>query len=174
MVEQDPKQVIIDFLNVPRAGKVKAKATAIHFLKERIIPGCQLHAVAFEDEFGQHFHAYFALGQDLTSTWHMSGATLSEGDPGTHDPVHNQPWVSLFGGGGYGNDFYAGGYVNAIGAAIESVHLVSDNGIVLKDSVENGLVLFVTDQPVEMPVKAELYDQTGQLVASHNAFPIPY
>jgi hypothetical protein len=39
MVKQDPKQVIIDFLSVPREGKVKAKSAAIHFLKERIIPG---------------------------------------------------------------------------------------------------------------------------------------
>jgi hypothetical protein len=172
MVEQDPKQVIIDFLSIPREGK--AKAAAIHFLKERIIPGCQLHAVAFEDEIGQHFHGYFALGQDSTNIWHMSGASLSKGDPSTHEPVHNQPRVNLFGCGGYGTDFYAGGYVNDIDPGIEGVHLVSDNGIVLKDSVKHGLVLFVTDQPVEMPMKAELYDQTGKLVASHNGFPIPY
>jgi hypothetical protein len=100
----------------------------------------------------------------LAPTWRINGATFSEGDPGTHEPVYNQPSVGLFGGGGYGSAFYAGGYVQDTDRSINEVHLVSNNGIVLQDTVEQGFVLFVTALPVEMPMKAELYDRAGHLI----------
>jgi hypothetical protein len=174
MVEQNPKQAIIEFLSVPRSEIMKGKAAVVHFLKERAIAGCQIHAVAFEDEAGEHFYGCCVAGQDATGTWRISGATFSEGDPGTHEPVYKQPSVGLFGGGGYGSAFYAGGYVQDTDPGITEVHLVSNNGIGLKDIVEHGLVLFVTDLPVEMPMTAELYDGAGNLIASQNAFPIPF
>ncbi len=174
MIAQNPKQAIIAFLSVPRNEKMQGKAAVVHFLKERSIAGCQIHAIAFEDEAGQHFYGCCVAGQDATGTWRISGATLSEGDPGTHEPAYTQPSVGLFGGGGYGSAFYAGGYVQDNDTGISEVHLVSNNGIVLQDTVEHGFVLFVTDQPVEMPMKAELYGKAGNLIASQNAFPDPF
>jgi hypothetical protein len=174
MFEQNPTQAMIEFLSVPRGENMKGKATIVHFLKERTIAGCQIHVVAFEDEAGKHFYGCCVAGQDATGNWRISGATFSEGDPGTHEPVYNQASVGLFGGGGYESAFYAGGYVQDTDRSINEVHLVSNNGIVLQDTVEQGFVLFVTDLPVEMPVTAELYDRAGHLIASQSAFPIPF
>jgi hypothetical protein len=171
MLEQNPKQAIIEFLSVPRNEKMKGKATGVHFLKERAIAGCQIHVMTFEDKDGKHFYGFCVAGQDATGSWRIRGATFSEGDPGTHEPVYMQPSVGFFCGGGFGSEFYAGGYVQDADAGITEVHLVSNNGIELKDAVEHGFVLFVTALPVEMPMIAELYDKAGNLIASQNAFP---
>jgi len=55
------------------------------------------------------------------------------------------------------NPFYAYGEVVDNGFDIVDVHLISPNGVVLKDRVQDGLVLFVSDQPVFTPLQAELY-----------------
>ena len=39
----------------------------------------------------------------------------------------------------------------------------------LEDTVEDGLVLFLTDQAIVLPVQVELYDDTNTLVSRHKA-----
>jgi len=39
----------------------------------------------------------------------------------------------------------------------------------MEDTVDAGVVLFVTDQHVELPLQAELYDQSGQMIGRHIA-----
>ncbi len=163
-VQLEPKQVIGAFLSTPRDG-MRVKVTTVRFLKERTIPGYQLHAVTFEDETGQHHYGDFFLGQDTTVTWHVSGAGWGE-----NVPVRNQPWANL-GGGGDGNVFYAGGYVSDNGLGVTLARLISNNGVVLEDTVENGMILFLTNQNVEMPVQVELYNGASELVGSHRALP---
>jgi len=64
------------------------------------------------------------------------------------------------------NPFYAYGEVVDHGFDIVRVRLISPNGVVLEDRVQDGLVLFFSDQPVFTPLQAELYNRTGQLVSS--------
>jgi hypothetical protein len=78
------------------------------------------------------------------------------------------PWVNL-GGGGWPGQFYAGGEVLFQEQEVVRVRLRAANGTELEDSVEDGIVLFVTDHEVRMPVYAELFDGGGNLVSQHRA-----
>jgi hypothetical protein len=64
------------------------------------------------------------------------------------------------------NPFYAYGEVVDHGFDIVQVRLISPNGVVLEDTVQDGLVLFFSDQPIFMPLQAELYNRAGHLVSS--------
>jgi hypothetical protein len=48
--------------------------------------------------------------------------------------------------------------------------IASPGGTAVEDGVEKGLVLFITDEPVEEPFQVDLYDRVGALVGQHPAF----
>lgn len=48
-----------------------------------------------------------------------------------------------------------------------TVRLRCANGLVLEDTVDDGLVLFLTDRRVQLPVSAELRDAHGNAVVVH-------
>jgi len=56
------------------------------------------------------------------------------------------------------------------GAGVACVRLTCANGVVLEDDTEHGVVLFVSDEPATPPVSMELLDDSGALVARHDAF----
>jgi hypothetical protein len=60
--------------------------------------------------------------------------------------------------------------VNANGFEVARVRLTSRNGVVLEDTVDGGLVLFVTEAHVRVPVQVELYTSSGELVGTHSLF----
>jgi len=70
-------------------------------------------------------------------------------------------------GGGREDDFWAGGLVMDNDLGVERVHLIAANGSMLDDIVQEHLVLFITDQKVQMPLQVELYDRSGNLIATH-------
>ena len=76
------------------------------------------------------------------------------------------PWVNLV-GGGWPATFYAGGRVVDLHRTVARVRVIAANGVVIEDSIDDGLVLFLTDQHVEPPWRAELYDRTGQMLSHH-------
>ncbi len=164
MAQLEPKQLVTDFFSTHGEG-TRVNVATVRFLKERTIPGHQVHAVTFEDETGQHYYSDFYLGQDTAGTWHVSGGGWTR-----EILVRSQPWINL-GGGGDENNFSSAGYVSDHGLGVTLVRLISSNGVVLEDTVENGIVLFVTNQNVEMPVQVELYDATNNLVGSNRALP---
>jgi hypothetical protein len=185
MATNDPRQVIIDFLSAPSIptstpvsgnetrprgrisrGGFGAKTETMHFLKERVIPGRQVHFVTFEDEAARTMHISCYVAQDKHGDWHFRGGA---GGGSGRGPIRDHAWANL-GGGGWPDDFYAGGYVMDNGLDVALVRLVYGEGQALEDSVESRIVLFVTDQKVQRPMKAELYDRSGQLVGSHILF----
>jgi hypothetical protein len=195
MANQDPRQAIIDYLIQPRIpisdpptlpapdnpdapeskirrGKVSsgghgAKAESFKFHKERVIPGHQVHYVTFEDDESQLWHYTCYVAQDEQGGWHFKGGA-GGGGYGPVGPVRAQPWANL--GGGWRDYLYAGGHVNDNGLDIARVRLVSNDGTVLEDTVDDGIVLFVCDHGVELPLQAELYDRAGNLAESHPVF----
>jgi hypothetical protein len=192
MANQDPRQVIIDYLvqpsipvpdpvtlpapNAPDApeskrwrGKVSigghdAKAETIKFHKERTIPGHQVHYVTFEDNEDRLWRYSCYVAQDEQGEWHFKGGAGG----GEHSPVRPQPWANL--GGGWHDYLYAGGCVSNNGLDIARVRLVSNDGTVLEDTIDDGIVLFVCEHGVELPLQAELFDRAANLVASHPVF----
>src|SRR5215469_12418908 len=63
------------------------------------------------------------------------------------------------------NPFYVYGEVVDHGFDITRVRLISPNGVALEDTVQDGLVLLVSDQPIFTPLQAELYNRAGDLVS---------
>jgi hypothetical protein len=89
---------------------------------------------------------------------------------GGDEPHRTRPWVNL-GAGGWPDRFSAGGTVHGAGHAIARVRLHFANGIVLDDDVQDGVVLFATDSPVQTPATAVLIDSAGAEVRAHEAIP---
>ncbi len=187
----DPKQTIIDFLSTPLAepnspfvvesaakprkgilrtsGGLGAIASTIHFLKERTLPRHQAHIVAFEDTMGQIWEFTCFIVQEKQDDWVFKGGG---GGSAQRTDGHRQPRANLAGGWGAEGGFYAGGPVSDNGLNVVRVNLVTGNGLVFEDTVEDGRVLFVTDKNVLGPVRAQLYNSSGKLVSSHTTFNI--
>jgi hypothetical protein len=81
-------------------------------------------------------------------------------------PQRGNPSVNL-GAGWRGDLFWAGGRVHNKGLDVVRVRLISANNIILEDLVQDGLVLFVSDQAVQRPLQAELFDRSGKVVGTH-------
>ncbi len=66
--------------------------------------------------------------------------------------------------------FYAGGAIEEDNGAVARVRLRSANGVELEDTVEQGEVLFLSDDAIQTPLEVELYDGAGNLVGRHMTF----
>jgi hypothetical protein len=176
MTHQDPKQEIINKLThflLPKTNPIPAgnldegtPEKTLRFLKERSIPGRQVFIAVFEDGHNQKMHFTCYVEQDKHGNWQFRGAAgdgIMGGNPG---PVVEQAWANL-GGGGMPDHFYAGGFVANHGKDVARVRLVSKNGTTIEDDVTDDMVLFLTDQRVDLPILAELYDRAGNLIYSH-------
>jgi len=150
----------------PSRSGMGADVSTMRFLKERGIPRRQVHAVTFDTVEGQQMRFTCDLAQDNDGNWHVKGGTGSSADD---SPVRATPWANL-GGGGWPANFYAGGVVLDNGSDVARVRLIAANGTLMEDTVDAGVVLFVTDQRVELPLQAELYDRNGRMVGQHVAF----
>jgi hypothetical protein len=175
MAHQDPRLEIAQKLKrflLPQTSKISAatneeaeRQATLRFLKERLLPQRQVYLVAYDDERGleQRFVCY--VEQDKQGSWQFRGAA-GGGISGSPGPVVEKAWASLD-GGGMPDHFHAGGYVADHGEHIARVRLTAKNGTQIEDTVDNGIVLFISEQPVELPIEAELYNATGQLVYHH-------
>ncbi len=183
----DPRQTVIDVLSAPlstsdsslsivgatgpREGSVRTSGgigaipSTIRVLKERTVPLHYASLVTFEDVQGQTWEFACFVVQEGQHNWvFKSGGSVSQKN------VEKQPHVNLAGGWAEGG-FSAGGRVNANGADIVRVDILSIDGILFDDTVDDGHVLFVTDrEDIFPPVRALLYDSTGVLVNSHIVF----
>jgi hypothetical protein len=185
MAHVDPKQEVIAklsrFLTPSKKVRVDTttykpvgiNTTAIHdtiegfrFLRERAIPGIpgRMMLVASNDVRAPEQLLICYLEQDAEGQWRYSGGA-STGLGGKSE----QPRVNL-GGGGWPDHFHAGGYVVPAGQDIARVRLLSVNGVEMIDEVIGEIVLFFTNQAVELPLLAELYNRDGKLVSDHNVF----
>ena len=68
------------------------------------------------------------------------------------------------------NGFWAGGFVRDNGFDVAQVRLISDQGLVFEDTVQDGIVLFVSDQNTSRPVRIEFYNHSGNLVGTQHMF----
>ncbi|MFI5272476.1 MAG: hypothetical protein ACHQ4H_05515 [Ktedonobacterales bacterium] len=147
------------------SGGFDAKSETIQFGKVRSIPQRQIHAVTFETLDGRRMRFTCCVRQDSTGDWQFAGGA---GGAENSDPRRGRPWVNL-GGGGWPARFFAGGHVLEHGGVVVRVRLRAANGTVLEDTVDDEMVLFLTDSDVQMPVYAELLDRSGQVVSQHDA-----
>jgi hypothetical protein len=129
----------------------------------------------YEAETGQQRTSICFVKQDEAGLWQLDHLTgESEGHPPTKEEQDtSQPWVQLGSYWGRGGTlFCAGGRVIDHGFGVARVRLIGSSGLVLEDQAEHGFVLFLTDQEIQRPVEAELYDRSGGLVGKQVAFPV--
>lgn len=189
MEENDPRQVVIDYISRPQGpiieestqpmpsgegrawrgitrapGGLGAKASTIQFLQQRSIPDRQLHLVTFEDEEGRLASWFCCVLLEPSGHWRFAGGANVGGVEGM--PKRDAPWVNM-GGSWKKNLFWAGGRVLDNGLNVVRVQLVAENGIILEDTVQDGIVMFVSNETLPLPVQVELYDGSGKLVGTH-------
>jgi hypothetical protein len=191
MASSDPKQVICDYLSQPlgqlqpgpppspdapltrwqgeirSGGGLGARASTIQFLQERLLPDRQVHLVAFENETGEQQQWICCIIASDAGEWQFVGGANISGEETM--PRRDYPWVGLASGGR--DLLWAGGRVLDQGLGVIRVRLLSANSIMLEDTVQDGLVLFVTDQEVRGPLRVELYDRSGKVVGTHQIIP---
>jgi hypothetical protein len=181
----DPRQAILAQLAQPRGKPLWQSAPSpggwrraisrglghdadpgtVRFVKHRGIPGEELHAVAFADRDGKNYRFLVGVVRDA-SGWKVKG--LAGGSAG--DRPRDQPWVN-FCGWGWPRSFRGGGWVMGSGSgAAARVRLHFRRGSMLEDTVDDGVVLLITDANVDVPETAEILDAKGSLLASHSAF----
>ena len=184
MTSVSPEQVIRDYLSASSVlvasqqssgtsgwqsetsvGGLDARSETIQFGKMRALARRQVHAVTFTTQAGRRMRFICCVRQDGVGAGQFAGGAGGGVDSGPH---RGYPWVNL-GGGGWPQQFYAGGQVLEQGAEVARVRLRAANGTVLEDMVEDGVVLFLTDDAVQMPVAAELLDGSGHVVSQHTA-----
>ena len=107
----------------------------------------------------------FPVEPDPAGGWRVRGGAGGAGD----GPQRATPWINLA-GGGWPDQFYAGGTIGTAGVDIASVELRFANGLTLEDDSDTGVALFITDRAVDLPATVALIDPSGTEVATH-AFP---
>lgn len=146
----------------------------IQFLKARIHPHEQLYYVTFQDTSEQQWFFTYFLSQLSDGSWYIASGSGSPHGP--IDPPEMQqpslPWLRIK-GNSVGNAFHAGGEVIDNGFDIVRVRLVTQDGIILEDTVEDGLVLFRSENVVIGPMQAELYGRVDNVVHNQSVFTSP-
>ncbi len=153
---------------VNRGRPFSAHSETIRCLKQRAIAGRRLYAITFDSQ--QPFPAqwrWLIAAEEEDHGWVASGGAGGAGE----GPRRNEPWVNLAGWWGP-NRFYAGGEVLS-DQHISRVRLTTRDGITLEDDTEAGVVLFLADRSIELPVTLELLDDAGQARASQLALELP-
>jgi hypothetical protein len=142
-----------------------AKTATVHFLKERSIPDYQVHAIAFEDTAGLWWRLFCLVVQDPAGNWFVGGCSGTAGNDAIRRPPSRYPKLIL---SGDSNDhFYAGGSViDDTRLGIARVRLLSNGELMAEDTVQDDLVVFVSDQSVQMPIRSEFYNQAGEYVGA--------
>lgn len=183
---EDTKKIILDYLkslNVPKLSKAEIERIkqdpnvvylpsnidlgTVRFVKFKEILHCQIYLLTYEDKsLGNFLHACI-LRQGIDGKWEVAWGFRSNGAKPSLEAT-GQIHAS-FGGGGIAlgkPGGYWGGYVTT-NAGIAKVQLITANNITLEDSVNDDLVLFITDQPVTHPILAKLLDAKGNLIAQN-------
>jgi hypothetical protein len=185
VAETPAKQLILDMLSDERSHFGEADMTTFRFLKEKIIPGWQMHYVAFDEIDGSKQNLVVILMQQEDGTWRMSSMSshgnVQEMTARYMVPVHDHPLIFMSGGksgralqpdGTYQSQFVAHGEVIDNGFDVTRVRLVNDTGQTFEDTVQDGLVLFacMQEQEVQFPMRTELYNAEGKLVWRETIF----
>lgn len=147
----------------PGTEPSRMRPDTVRFVKRKDAPPGQIWYIACDADGGsrgpEQWHWTVVTSRDDQGRWSAHGASGGSGGP----CLRGRPWGNL--GGNWGrNGFRAGGTVEDAGAGIARVRLTDLEGRTFEDAVENGIVLFSSDQPVAMPMRLELIDVEGRVV----------
>jgi hypothetical protein len=134
---------------------------SVRVLSERRAGDQYAVALTVEDRSGECYRVIRVLVRE-DGVWRLGGGF--EGPDGTL-PGKPDPYVSL---GVYpGSKFFAGGTVQSAEFDIARVRLAWEDGQMLEDRVENGVVLFFGSRESLDPATAEFFNSDGRLIGTH-------
>jgi len=168
-VSHTPKHAIREWLGGfsatwhPRGTEPsRMRLDTVRFVKRKRGPPDQIWYITCDADGSrgtERWHWTVVASRHDQSRWTAHGVAGGSGGP----CLRGRPWANL--GGNWGpNGFRAGGTVEDAGAGIARVRLTDLEGRLFEDSVENGIVLFSSDEPVAMPMRLELVDSDGRVV----------
>jgi len=139
----------------------------IRLVKRRGGPTRQICYVTCDADGGprgtETWHWTVVVSQEDSDRWSARGVA---GGSGTGNlPPRGVPWANL--GGNWGLDgFRAGGTVEDAGKGVSHVRLTDSEGNRFEDTVDDGVVLFMSDEPVAMPMRLDLLDAGANVIAT--------
>jgi hypothetical protein len=141
----------------------RMRPDTVRFVKQHDAPPHQMWFVTCDADGGsrglEQWQWTVVVSPDEAGRWSGHGVSGGSGGP----LLRGRPWANL--GGSWGRDgFRAGGTVEDAGAGIARVRLTDVDGRAFEDTVENGVVLFSSDEPVAMPMGLDLIDSDGRVV----------
>ncbi|HZU67933.1 MAG TPA: hypothetical protein VFA09_11710 [Ktedonobacteraceae bacterium] len=177
MVTGNPKQTIIEWLSNPSESFAKAKRDlgnlaevgTIHFLKSKTHRQLQLYAVQYESTSKQQWIEICCVEQDASGSWQVKSSLRTKKEnrymvtEEDRKRYLSQPWVKLSGSEGPGC-FFLLGYIIDNDFNVTRVRLTTSTGQVEEDEVQDGLVLFLINQPFPLPLEVELYNHSNALL----------
>ncbi|HYL42681.1 MAG TPA: hypothetical protein VEU97_04785 [Ktedonobacteraceae bacterium] len=172
-----PQEVIREYLqqNAAHSRLCITEVSTLHFLKARTLPQCQMHYITFQDREGRPWYFTCFLSLDDNQSWYVSSGSGSLHAPLYVDPpgMEHLPWLYLR-NPHMQKAFLAGGeVVSKEGIDVAHVSLRSPNGIVLTDSVQDGLVLFWSNHRILFPLQAELFSPSSTLLSRQTVLTPP-
>ena len=167
MYASTPKDAISAFLSTSAHG-YGAKPETIRFIKGCSLPHRQLHFVTYEDEEGMQMHFTIHVDEVSDGKWRINGGY---GGSVGGELQHSSPRAYIGGISDNTDQFHGGGYVEPNGHSVARVQLVAANNVILEDTVDDDIVLFLDDRYIEFPMEARLYDAQGALLNTHPVLP---
>jgi hypothetical protein len=191
MSDDEARQAIIDKLTQPAGRRTvtgtspggwqsvivsggpyaSARPETIAFLKERRANRHRLYAVSYTDETGETHLDILGVAQQPDGSWSQRGGAGGSGD----GPSRDQPWANLASWWGHEEGrpiFCAGGQVIGTGANLAAqMQLLFSDGATLADTVDDGLVLFVSESGMRPPATARILASNGTVIVEYQAFP---
>ncbi len=138
------------------------QAIAIRFIRERSLPDQQVHFVIIEKKDGQQEYWFCCMRRDSLNHWEFAGG----GEVYKKEEILENSFLMLnLASIRQKNGFWAGASFLNSRFGVERVRLSFREGIVLEDTVQSDVVLFITDEAVTRPVQAEFYDRTGNRIS---------
>jgi hypothetical protein len=143
-----------------------ADPDTIEFVKTRSFPSCHLLSVSYVNHRSWTMHDLIKTWQEPDGAWRV----LVCGGGAGPDPHRDRPWVNFCAGFGP-QDFTGGGHVVGDGAErAASVRLTFANDIVIEDTVDNRVVLFLEPRAVVCPADVSILDRDGTTLVGCQAF----
>ena len=173
-ISQTPEDAIREWLADPGLRgpdgaplPFRVLANTIGFVKSRGGSDRQIWYVMCDADGGprgtQSWHWTVVASRGASGSWTVHGVAGGGGVGAL--PQRRVPWANL--GGNWGHDgFRAGGTVEDAGKNVSRVRLTDAKGRPFEDTVDDGVVLFMSEEPVAMPMLVELLDANGDVVAS--------
>lgn len=172
----DPEEAILQYLYSPASliHRPEPDRATVRFLKARQVQTHQVRYAAFQDITGQQWYATFFLTQQEDGSWRVDSVSSGR-RPAQFEPpeLRDCPWIRLKGLSllNVPNEFYMYGEVIDKGFGIVRVRLLDSNGLIVEDTVQNGIVFFWSEQRAALPLQLELYNSSDTIISRQSIVP---